>query len=219
MDRALRYGWWALTRACLVLGAAAGALGCHTAYKGKKAAQHGHHENLHIDNCSDIPQGAIPQPVGTYTSEYLLRQAAKAEADDYVVYYNEWLDGTTTLSQWGNDHLARIAAKLPSVPFPVIVQPEPNEPRLSFARREAMVALLLQAGIPDAANRVFVGRPTAEGLFGEEAERIYPQLLQGGFNGFGGGFGGGGFGLNGGFGLGGGFGGGGFGFGGGFGAR
>ena len=51
-------------------------------------------------------------------------------------------------------------------------------------------------------TRVIVAFPVAEGLYGEEAPRIYNGILQGGF-GFGGGFGGfgGGYGAVGGFGA------------------
>ncbi len=218
MDRAFRYGWWVLTRACVGLWVAAVAIGCHSACKdgsGHKV-KHSKHPNAHIDNCSDIEQGAIPLPVGTFSGEYWNRQAIKAEADDFVIYYNEWIDGQSTTNQYGADHLARIAARLPVTPFLVVVQPEPGQNVLSMARRDVVVNTLLKAGIADAPNRVVLGRPTAEGLFGEEAERIYPQLVRGGFNGFGGGFNGiggggfGGFGFGGG-GFGGGFGGGGFG--------
>jgi hypothetical protein len=210
MDRAFRYGWWLLTRACVALGVAAVAVGCHSAYKNGQTK--GNHDNLHIDNCSDIPKGAIPLPAGTYTKEYFARQQYKAEADDFTIYYNEWFDGKTDLHQWGLDHVARIAARLPVTPFLVVVQPEPDQPVISAARRDKVVNLLFQAGIGDAPARVVLGRPTAEGLFGEEAERIYPRLIAGG-GGFGGGLGALGGQFGGGFGgvSGGGFGAGGFG--------
>ena len=220
MDRVLRYSRRLLMRACLGLGAVAAVVGCHTACKGDKCGSNTKFPNLHIDNCSDIQQGAIPLPVGTFTRAYQDRQASKAEADDFVLYYNEFVDNQAELHQDGSDHLARIAARLPTTPFLVVVQPEPKHPLLNGARRLAVVKALSEAGIGDAAQRVVLGRPRAEGLYGEEAERIYPQLISGGgfggggFGGGGGGFGGGGFG-GGGFG-GGGFGGGGFG-GGGFG--
>jgi hypothetical protein len=238
MERSLRYAQWVLVRACVVLGAAAVVIGCHHAAKDDCADCHGHSHGgwdcLHIDNCADIPKGAIPQPPGTYTNEYLNREAGKAEGDDFTIYYNEWVDGQAVLGPFGGEHLDRIIARLPFVPFQVVIQPEPNLPILNGLRHKAMIEALTEAGFKDAAKRVVVGRPAAEGLFGEEAERIYPQMIHGGFAGnaggglglpYGGygmaglGFTGGGFGgfAGGGFG---GFGGGGFGgFGGGFGFR
>src|SRR5205807_8204308 len=114
---------------------------------------------------------------GSYTNELNNRQAEKAEADDFVVYYNEWVDGQATLGQYGTEHLSRMIARLPGVPFPVVLQPEPGFPRLTAVRRHSLSSALASAGINDAAVRVVVGRPEAEGLFGEEAERIYPQLI------------------------------------------
>lgn len=217
MDRACRGGWWVLTRGCLILWTAAVAVGCHSASKDAscgKGGRHTGHPGAHLDNCSDIPQGAIPQPVGTFTTAYFARMAEKAEADDLVLYYNEWQDGLTQLTEYGAEHLGRIIAKLPTVACHVVVQHEPNTgAALTAGRRAVVVDALAKAGYADAEGRVIVVRPGAEGLFGEEAERIYPQLVRGGFGGFNGGGLGGGLGFNGGFNGfgGGGFGGGGFG--------
>lgn len=240
MERVFRLAQWVLVRACLVLGTGAAVVGCKSACStGECVTHHGHHghlhshPNAHLDNCSDIPQGAIPQPLGTFSNAILARQAEKGEADAYVIYSNEWLDGQAALGPYGRDHLVRMIARLPVVSYPIILQletnyedPGPIDPKmveLTEQRRQALVKTLTEAGIPEAERRVLVGRPWGEGLFGEEAERIYPQLVRGGFAGFGGGgfagFGGGGFnmgGFGGGFGgFAGGFGGGGLGFGGG----
>jgi hypothetical protein len=211
--------------------------------KCKKCGKHKCHGKCGIDNCADIPKGAIPTHPGTYVNAYLNKSADKAELDDFVLYYNEFKDSEPVLGPFGRRHLAQIIARLPTVPFPVVIQPTPDhlkatntpyhpedkdiDPRqLDQARRKAVVDLLCQAKIPNAEERVVVGIPTAEGLFGEEGERIYPMMLQNQLGGFGGGFGaygglggfGGGFGGLGGFGggFGGGFLGGLGGFGGGF---
>ncbi len=174
--------------------------------------------NLFVDNCSDIPRGAIPAPAGAHTLNYLNRQADKAEADDFAIYYNEWAHGTVEFGPFGATHIEQIAKRLPAVAFPVVIQPvvpDEKDPdgvskarELNAARKARVIDLLTKAKIENAKDRVIVAYPTAEGLFGEEGERIYPQMIQnqGGGGGGGGGFGGGGFG-----GGGGGFGGGGFG--------
>ena len=222
MDRLLQYSQWLLIRASLGLAAAAFAIGCHTACKDGSCGKHGGHGHgaglgaggcLNVDNCSDIEKGAIPLPIGTFTNQTFNNQAAKAEADDFVIYYNEWVDGQATLNQYGADHLARIAARLRDTPFLIVVQPEPKFTLLSNIRHQTVVKMLTDVGVPDAERRVVLGRPRAEGLYGEEAEPIYQQLIQGagtlgGFGNLGGnlgGFGGGGFG--GGFGGFGGYGG------------
>lgn len=218
-----------LGRVCLGLGATAAAVGCHHACKtgdcppGKHGARGGYGGHFGygifpIDNCSDVPQGAIPQPIGTSTNLYYNRMAARAEQDDFVIYYNEWRfnedgEGEAVLGPFGGEHLSRIVGRLPFVPFPVIIQPAPNDPVLTERRRQAVIDALQDAGIPDAARRVVTARPWAEGLSGDEALQVAQSRLNlnpgfgfsGTFNGFGGvsgfaggftgfGFGGAGFG-------------------------
>src|SRR5437588_340366 len=71
--------------------------------------------------------------------------------------------------------------------------------RIPSRRRLSIVNQLLAHGIADAQQRVIVGYPQAEGLYGDEAARIFTQHYlgtggAGGFGGYGGassGFGGG----------------------------
>lgn len=222
MERVFQFVQRALGRTCVGLGVAAAVVGCHSAYKHKAEScdtcgPHGHHGGHHgiigcldIDNCADIPKGAIPQPIGTFTNAYVNLQAGKAERDDFVIYYNEWVDEQAVLGPYGGDHLGRIASRMPFTPFVVTIQPEPNKPVLTGLRYQAVVNALTEAGIPNAADRVVVGRSAANGMYGEAAPQIYQQLIRGGggVSGFGGtgnfaGFGGVGFGggFGGGFGF------------------
>jgi hypothetical protein len=156
-------------------------------------------------DCPLIPKGAQPAPPGSYIHRFVSLQAAKAEADDFVIYNNMWYMGGTTLGPLGHYQLDLIAKRLPKVPFPVVVATS-KDPALDASRREIIVSLLAQCGMKDP-TRVVVAYPTAEALYGEEAFRIYNQLLSlgnfgygnfgnfGNFGGFGGGYGGlGGFG-------------------------
>jgi hypothetical protein len=171
-----------------------------------------------LAGCPTIPKGAIPSPPGTYLNELRTRQATKAEYDDFVIYHHEWYLGGEELGPYGKYHLGQIARRLPVSPgFPVVLEPVRGQDALNENRRRLVVNWLAGAGIADAAQRVIVGYPGAEGLYGEEAPPIYIRMLQrnqfnqgfgngfGGFGGLGGGFGNfGGFGGFGGFGLGGG---------------
>jgi hypothetical protein len=205
------------------LGIALFGFGCHHAEKNScdTCGHCGHHfgKRLH-DPHADIAKGAIPQPIGTLTGAYLNRQADKAEADDFILYYHEWQEGTAQFGPFGATHMEQIAQRLASVSFPVVIQPV-DDPNLNKMRRQTVVDILVQANYPDANERVVIAHSTAEGLFGEEAERIYPQMINGGGGrgrGMGGMMGGGMGGMGGGFGgmggMGGGFGGMGGGFGG-----
>ncbi len=169
---------------------------------------------LWTGGCYTVPQGSQPEPLGAHVRRYQTIQENNAEADDFVIYLHEWFKGGPELGPYGKYHVHQIIQRLPGVPFPVLLQVSPD-PNMDQVRRSRIVALLLAGGIAEAEERVILGYPAAEGLFGEEAPRIFQRLLmpQYGFGGMGGGYGGfgGGFG-----GFGGGFGGGGFG-GGGFG--
>lgn len=199
----------ALAWACVGLSVCCVAVGCHRAYVShddegstcgrcgrlfKKCGKCGKCAHCHVDNCSDVPADAIPLPIGTYTRTHFNRQNAKAEADDFVIYWNHFQENSAMLSPFGSQQLLLIAKRLPYAPYPVVIQVEKN-PDLGRARREEVVAFLTNAGIANAQERVIMGWPGAEGLYGEEAERIFQQLPLAG--GGGGGFGG--FGFGGGF--------------------
>jgi hypothetical protein len=160
--------------------------------------------------CSE--EAVMPSPNGTFTHQLFDAQAAKAEADDFVIYKNEWYMEGKTLGPYGTYHLAEITKRLPEVPFPVVIQPS-ADPDLNEVRRQAIVTCLLNHGCADADHRVIIAYPQAEGWFAEcEAERTFIRMLLPQYNpyfsnGFGSYFGSGRFGAGGFYG---GFGGGGF---------
>ncbi|HWY88596.1 MAG TPA: hypothetical protein VNX28_17925, partial [Gemmataceae bacterium] len=49
---------------------------------------------------------------------------------------------------------------------------------INEARRLTVIAYLEQKGIATASEVVRIGYPQAEGLYGDEAERIYRQMLR-----------------------------------------
>jgi hypothetical protein len=144
--------------------------------------------NWTIDNCAVIEKGALPEQNGVFVREYQYRQTTKAERDDFVIYNQEWYLNGKELGPFGQYHLDQIIQRLPRVPFPVVVQLDPD-PDLNKARWEVIVAALGKAGIPMPETRVFIGRPEAEGLYGDEAPRIYGQMISSPSYGHGGGYG------------------------------
>jgi hypothetical protein len=129
------------------------------------------------------------------------------EAADFVMYRNEFVDNSSELTPYGRDHIAEIAARMPSAPFPVLVQRSLNnaDPELDQIRRDVVVRVLTDLGNPDAAQRTVVSQPYSNGINSMEGEQDYGRFRQ--IRGFRGGAGGGGIG-GGGFGGGGGGGGG-----------
>lgn len=181
-----------------------------------------------LDYGAVIPPGALPDPPGAHVRRFQEAQRNNAIAVEYSIFLHEWENGGRELGPYGEHHLRSIIQRLPTVPYPVLVQPT-HDPEINQFRRNVIVAKMLEAGVLDANQRVIIRNPEAEGLFGDEAPRVYYRLLIGTFGtGLGGGLGGGG-GFGGGFGgglgggtyfpgtYGGGFGGFGGGYGGGFG--
>jgi hypothetical protein len=149
-------------------------------------------EGGHHDPCATIAPGAIPPPAGTHLHEINSVQAANAEADDFVIYNMEWAFDRPGLGPYGQYHINMIARRLPTVPFFVLIQQTPDD-ALNQTRRATVVAYLNQRGIENADARVLIGFPAAEGLSGDEANRIYVQGFErrgGGYGGYGGGYGG-----------------------------
>jgi hypothetical protein len=151
----------------------------------------------HIDNCANITKGAIPQPYGWFVHQWQNAHAAKAEADDFVIYKHEWFKGGTQLGPYGCYHLQQICKRLPSVPFPILREAETMDPTRNEIRRSIIVNALAQAGYADPGARVLIGLPEAGGLYGDKGPRIFQQMIQrqnpynqmfgpGGFGGFGG---------------------------------
>ncbi len=132
---------------------------------------------LGIGRCQTIPKGAIPQPYGWFVHKWENAQCSKAEADDFVIYKHEWFKGGTELGPYGTYHIQQILKRLPGVPFPVLIQVETQDPARNEMRRMVIVNYLAQAGVPDPDTRVVLGYPEAEGLYGDEAPRIYQQMI------------------------------------------
>jgi hypothetical protein len=97
-----------------------------------------------------------PAVTGTYTRQLFDQQAAKAEADDFVIYKNEWYMGGTHLGPFGSYHITEIVRRLAEVPFPVVIQPQIGDPALDLTRHDVVVRALAQAGVPDAEQRVII---------------------------------------------------------------
>lgn len=145
---------------------------------------------------------AVPEvmPLGAVTRAHWHMQETNGEAADFILHRNEFVDNSSELSPYGRDHIAEIAARMPSAPFPVIVQRSQNnsDPELDQIRRELVVRVLTDMGNVDADQRVVVSQPYSNGINSMEGEFDYGRF-RGSRNQNGGGFGGGGFGGGGGF--------------------
>ncbi len=160
--------------------------------------------------CGGNPSGRnqIPDvlPLGSVIRAHFNTMQINGEAADFVMYRNEFVDNSSELSPCGRDHIAEIAARMPSTPFPIIVQRSINnaDPELDQIRRDIVVRVLTDLGNQDANQRVVVSQPYSNGLNSMEGEQDYGRFrgirgIRGGGNQGGGGGGAGGGGGGGGF--------------------
>jgi len=142
--------------------------------------------------CATIPHGAIPNPLGTHTCCWQTAHATAAEQDDFVLYQYDWYQGGGDLGPNGRYRLEHIAPRLAHEPYPVVVERTEDE-ALNQTRRIRVVEFLTARGVDIAPERVVVGQPEAEGLYGQAAPRVYQGMFGGrrysGTGGYGGGSG------------------------------
>jgi hypothetical protein len=147
------------------------------------------------NQCQKVPPGAIPAPSGTYVTQWYARETMLAQMDMFVVYGNEWFQGGVVLGPYGFNHVLQIARRMACVPWPLVIQPD-LRPGYDAQRRAVIVQYLARAGVPNPGERVVLGFPRAEGLYGDEAPRIYYSMISGQGT-TGAGYGGSGFGTGG----------------------
>jgi hypothetical protein len=126
--------------------------------------------------CNDTAPGAIPQPNGTYACRWIHAQTTLANRDNFAIYQYEWSADAAKLSTFGQEHVAQIAQCLPQVPFPVVIEAS-TDPHLNELRRMAVLEALANYHVPIVPERVVLGRPEAEGLYGQEAPGVAGAML------------------------------------------
>jgi hypothetical protein len=128
-------------------------------------------------SCNDVAQGSLPDPCGLSVYSFGAIQKRNAEAVSYIVFTNEWYMGEQTLGPYGEHHVQHLATLLLTTPHNVIVQPS-LDPTLNETRRQFVVSRLLQAGVLDAERRVRLEYADADRIYGEEAPRIFNNMLR-----------------------------------------
>ncbi len=135
---------------------------------------------LGIGKCGDeVPRGAIPQPIGTYSCQWQQAQMTRAEQDDFAIYEKEWIDQTAQLSDAGRDHLLSLAKRMATEPFTVVIEPT-SDAALNEARRAEIMQYLIIREVPGAEERVITANPDAEGMLGQESIRVTRGYFSGG---------------------------------------
>lgn len=131
-----------------------------------------------------------PAQLGSSVNPSFEIQELHGEASDFVIYEHEFAGNSSKLTPEGESHLRQIAARLPQVPFPVIVEnasPDvgPDDPGfvpcadIDSQRRATIAAALTLMGVPGAGQRVIVGPPLSAGITAGEADRSYNRSIGG----------------------------------------
>lgn len=117
-------------------------------------------------------------PLGAISRAHWHTMETNAEASDFVFHRNEFVDDSTELSPYGRDHIAEVAARMSSAPFPILVQRSMNnaDPELDAARRNLIVQVLTDLGNPDADQRTVVSQPYSDGMHALEGESDYSRF-------------------------------------------
>jgi len=136
---------------------------------------------------------AVPDmiPLGAVSRAHWHTMETNGEASDFVIHRNEFVDNSSELSPYGRDHIMEIAARMPSTPFPVLVQRSDNnsDPELDAVRRNLVVRVLTDLGAADAERRTVVSQPYSNGINAVEAEQDYGRFRLSRSNGSGNGVG------------------------------
>jgi hypothetical protein len=112
-----------------------------------------------------------------------------AEAADFIIHRSEFIGQSAELSPFGKDHIVEVAARMPSAPFPVIIERSEHnsDPELDARRRMIVAQILNDFGAPEADQRTIVAPAYGRGLNSREAEFDYFRFVfTRGFNNFGG---------------------------------
>jgi hypothetical protein len=117
-------------------------------------------------------------PLGASVHALGRTQVANGDAARMILYRADFVEGGSALTPRGKDHLAKIAALLPTSFSPLLIERSPCAPELDAARRLAVLNELSHCTFPVPTERIVVGPPTARGLDGEEAALIYWNFLQ-----------------------------------------
>lgn len=122
---------------------------------------------------------AIPEtlPLGSIVRAHDQVMQTNAEASDFTFHRHDFVAQTAHLTPDAKDKIVEIAARMPSAPFPVIIERSTNNsnPELDALRRSIIAQILTDFGNSDAQQRTIVGHAYGPGYIGRRAEDMYYQ--------------------------------------------
>lgn len=112
----------------------------------------------------DFPIGAIPAPLGTYSSEWQQAHAAAAQEDGYVLFLADWIGDTTRLGPDAKKRLTRLSEHGGTPTHQLLIQ-ESQDSDLDQRRRSAVTEFMAAHGMAYPTESVVVGEPDSLGLY------------------------------------------------------
>lgn len=126
-----------------------------------------------VDECADIPKGAIPHPAGKKLCDWQTAQINGAIGDQTVLYRADFIGKGSALSPGAIERMARNANTGLAATQASLIEPSGDE-SLDAARLGVVIDQLASLGITEPI--VEIATPAAIGLRGPQAERVASGL-------------------------------------------
>lgn len=123
------------------------------------------------------PADFVEPPLGFYVRENFNLMRAKANPHRFTLYRTDFLEHSDKLSPIGAARLNVMATRLPGWLGPILIEWSPDQPGLTEARRDAVVASLQGAGLPVVPERVVIGPSPYPGGLGADGVNYYNTMI------------------------------------------
>ncbi len=124
------------------------------------------------------PEEFCAPPMGHFVKSLFRTMVANGEIAQMVLYRYDFVDGHEILNLRGRDQLVKIANAVCTINAPIIIERTPEHPELAEMRRQAVLNVLLQNGVPVTPERIVIGVPIPNGLSGVEAALLAGRSLE-----------------------------------------
>ncbi|MDA7951885.1 MAG: hypothetical protein MPJ24_10405 [Pirellulaceae bacterium] len=123
-------------------------------------------------DCDDILPGAIPQKLGTFSSQWYQAQQAQADKHKWMIYQYQWQGETSELSNHGKQYLTQLASSM-TQHTPLYVESSGN-PVLDTSRKEYISTYLQETlNVSNVKEiQIQIDSTIQEGLHGSEVSRL-----------------------------------------------
>ena len=127
-----------------------------------------HRGILGVDDCADVPPGAVPEIAGTKVCNWQTVQTENAFRDQMVLYHCDFVGRTSELSPAAKERLARRVSSDDMGVNDWVIEPT-QEAELDRIRVQSVMNQLATLGVAEV--NVVIGNPPALGLRGPLAEQ------------------------------------------------